>query len=558
VPSATVDPGFDFAQFVDEPSLDSPATVQEHHIWALASILYDDVTDSSNKKVQDPSLIRRENLSTFWKELVHADAHEDVLQATSHEEKAFYYLSGGMIEEACMALVNGRNFHLATLVAQIGGDQTFRDTISAQLKSWRTTNVLSEINDCIRAIYELLAGNTCFCRGKAGVGVENNITEFKISEHFNLDWRRAFGLRLWYGSGSTRTIKAAVEQFADELASGTEKINPVPWFVEQNIGMGWNDPDPESHVDFLWSLLKMHSHMLTSEEAEAAFAPENVSGNPLDARLSFQMLNLLQAKEVLTLDSSSTTPDALAATFASGLATVIPSKPAAALHAACWALLHLSDPKARVQSVRALLDQQAPLLLPGSKLISDLSDLRIPDEWIHLSKALYARAVIHDPVAEAQSLMDAGEWEQAHEVVCRIIGPQAVIEQDSDQLRELLGPLEEKKEANKLAWSKGAGLYYDYIELKDLERQRGSKWRELAARLAKALEGIMAEGLKGRELTERAALQMIGATVAEIATSGDVEGLQKAVALRLPLTEDAYLKQSRALGLDYFEALMAA
>jgi nuclear pore complex protein Nup98-Nup96 len=560
VPRATVDTGFDFSQFAEEASLDTPAALHEHQVWELTKILYDDemtVSKYISEGRGSISGVRKGKLSTFWKEIVRADAHADVSQAKSPEEKALYYLSGGMVEEACMALVEGRNFHLATLVAQIGGDQTFRRTISTQLESWRTLNVLSEFNEHIRAIYELLAGNTCLCQGKTRAGVENKLSDFSFSEQFHLDWRRAFGLRLWYGIEPSQTIEAAVEQFEDDLTSGIEKSNPVPWFIGQDIDMGWKDPNPDSRVDFLWSLLKMHTQMLLSDEIEAAFAPENVSGNPLDARLSFQMLHLLQSREVITLDKASTAPDTLAADFASAIATVIPSNPDA-LHLACWALLHLSEPTARVQSVRALLDQHAPLLVPGSKLFSDLSELRIPREWIHMSRALYARAVEHDPVAEAQNLMDAGEWEQAHEVLCRIIGPRAVIEQDSDQLRELLGPLEEKKEANRLAWSKGAGLYYDYVELKDLERQRGPKWRELAVRLAKSLEGVMSEGLKNRDLTERAALQIMGATVAEIAASGDVEGLQKAAALRLPLTEDTYLKQSKALSMDYFEALLAA
>jgi nuclear pore complex protein Nup98-Nup96 len=464
------------------------------------------------------------------------------------------YLSGGMVEEACCALIDGKNFHLATLVAQIGGDKTFRAAIATQLESWRQLNILSEIDDHIRAIYELLAGNTSICKGQAVAGIENKVASFSFSSRFKLDWRRSFGLRLWYGIEAADDTSVAVKKFLGDLRSNTETAKPVPWFVEKGVEEGWNDPESTTREDVLWSMMRLYTNN-ASVTLDTVFAPENVSGNPMDVRFSFQLVYLFSARGIGSTATGPAAADDLATTYASCLSASIASNPDA-LWYACWVLLHLSELQARVQSVRALLDQHAALLDPEGKVFGELLNLRIPSSWMYLSRALYARAVEQDPVMEAQCLIEAGEWSQAHDVVCRVVGPKAVIEGDSDQLRELLGSLVERPGTNQAVWDKGAGVYYDYIEMKDLERQKGQRWKELVRRLASALKGIMSEGLQGKDLTERAALQIMGRTVANIATSGEV--LEKNEGLRLPLTEDAYLAQSKALSLDYFRALLTS
>jgi nuclear pore complex protein Nup98-Nup96 len=519
----------------------------------LANILFDDLRLAEVAEDFEPR-VRKQALSAFWKRLVHADTLAQVSRAQSAEEKAFVYLSGGMVEEACMALIDGKDFHLATLVAQIGGDKTFRAAMATQLESWRQLNVLPEIDDHIRAIWELLAGNTSICEGQTVAGIENKVASFSFSSRFKIDWRRSFGLRLWYGIEAADDPSVAVKKFRSDLKSHTETAKPAPWFVQKGVEQGWNDSKSSTCEDVLWSMLRLYTNN-ASVALDTAFAPENVSGNPMDARLSFQLVYLFSARGIGSTTSGPASADDLATTYASCLSASIASN-SDALWYACWALLHLSEPQARVQSVRALLDQHAAVLDPDGKVFNELLNLRIPSSWMYLSRALYARAVEQDPVMEAQCLIEAGEWSQAHDVVCRVVGPKAVIEGDSDQLRELLGSLVDRSSTNQAIWDKGAGVYYDYIEMKDLELRKGQRWKELVRRVASALKGIMTEGLQGKDLTERAALQIMGRTVANIATSGDV--LEKNEGLRLPLTEDAYLAQSRELSRDYFRALLAS
>lgn len=544
---------FEFHVFAEKVALDTEAGIEEQRAWELANILFDGLQiDESARDIEH--LFRKQKLSTFWKKLVHEETLAEVSRAKTAEEKALLYLSGGMTEEACMALIDGRNFHLATLVAQIGGDSKFRAANAAQLESWRQLNILPEMDHHIRAIWELLAGNTSICQGQAVAGIENKVASFSFSSRFKLDWRRSFGLRLWYGIEATADASAAIEDFRDDLESNAETARPLPWFVNNRLEEGWNDPELHRREDVLWSMLRLHCDN-DSVALDTAFAPENVSGNPMDARLSLQLVSLFSARKIGAATSGAAAIDDLTTTYASCLSAPIPSTPDA-LPYACWALLHLSDQQARVQSIRTLLDQHAVLLVPNKQVWTELlNDLRIPKEWMYLSRALYARAIEHDPVMEANCLLKADKWLQAHDVVCRVVGPRAVIEGDADPLRDLLGVLREKSSNHQTAWDKGARVYFDYVELKDLERVKGQDWKKLVRSVAGALKGIMSQGLQGKDLTERAALQIMGKTIANIANSGEV--LEKNEGLRLPLTEDAYLAQSREMSRNYFRALLA-
>jgi nuclear pore complex protein Nup98-Nup96 len=564
VPHAITNDDFEFVQFAEVVSLDDLSGRMEQRAWELAHILFDTSREvpqhlSTDEKDFYQLRLRKERVSEFWKKIVRTDVQSHVARADSLEEKAFAYLTGGLIEEACNALIEGKNFHLATLVAQIGCDKKFREAMSAQLESWRALNNLAEFEDPIRAIYELLAGNTCVCRGQTAAGTENMTATFSFAERFDLDWRRSFGLRLWYSIDPAQDVTEAVLQYRQDLKDGSEKVRPRPWFTEQGVETGWADDAANTREDLLWSLLQLYGG--DSFDLAVAFAPESVSGNPMDARLSFQLITLFQAQKVgFAAGLGPATVDALASTYAADLATTIETQPWA-LVSAVWVLLHLSNANARQSAIRALLDQHAFLIEPpDGKIFAGLRDLRVPDKWMYLSKALYARAVLQDSVAEAQNLLEAGEWTQAHEVVCRIVGPLAVIENDSDQLRELLGGLHDpvrKGSSYSEVWDKGAGIYYDFVEMRDLETQKGQRWKELVAKLARALQRVNAEGgLEGKDLRERAALQIMGNVVAGYAAEGRVLG--RSEGLKVPLTEDKYLSHSRALGLEYFKALLAA
>ena len=178
MPTATVEADFDFEEFAKRVAIDTPEGVHEQQVWELASILFDDFynfpSDVPREHYEEhKERYRKDKLSEFWESLVFDDAEKQVQKTKSPEDKAVAYLSAHNIVDACQTLLGSRNLRLATMVSQIGGDVAMRQDMAAQIDEWRRLDVLSEMDDSIRAIYELLAGNCGKCEGKLGDGREN-------------------------------------------------------------------------------------------------------------------------------------------------------------------------------------------------------------------------------------------------------------------------------------------------------------------------------------------------------------------------------------------------
>lgn len=502
---------FQQTQFKSIASLVEPPSQYEQCIWELASILFDDQNPeaygvpTAHKATYDHR-IRKDRLIHFWKQQCQESAIRAVGAAPNAEERAIAHLSANNVVEACDALMQGKDFRLATLVAQIGGDQIMRDDVTAQIAKWRELNVLSEITEPIRALYSLIAGDTCVCEGKKGP-TEDRARTFVISERFNLDWKRAFGLRLFYAIMAEDTIEAAVVQFEHDLQSD-EGRKPVPWFVEQESGAPWNDPKAAQREDLMWGLLKIYAaskSALPTSSLAGILAPENVTGNPIDARLSFQLYHAITARFPAISDPSKA--DYLAHTFAAQLDS------AGEWYWALFSLLHLSSNHQRHFAIQSLLVRHAEAISSDTKsdLFKTLTEVcKIPFAWIWEAKALYARTVVQDHVQEVDFLVKAHDWKEAHEVFRREVGPSAVVEQDWDTLQGVLDSFKYCKEQIG-DWGLGGQVYDDYLSL--MKGVGGDEKEDLLLRLLGALPMMMRGGK--RELKETVAVQEISGLVGQ-------------------------------------------
>lgn len=488
-----------FSDLANAVSIDTPAGRFEQEVWKLASILFDslsadDIPDGVPNDLQTfENQIRTMKLSEFWKSIVLPEADRQARLVKSAEEKAIARLSSHSITEACDALIEGKDFRLATLIAQIGGPQSSREAIATQLEEWRAQNVLSEISDPVRALYTILSGEFTVSDGAPGPAAEDRAEDIRISSRFGLDWRQAFGFRLWYGrqtdTAEDGLIEYAVQRFEDELKEGDESVKPVPWFVRAGLKTGWDDPTPQERQDILWGLLKLYKayrqNDMTFSVAEI-LTPENTTGNPVNARLSWQLLTLLRARnilprEVVTSDMIYDGPregehfnarqiteisDALTQTLS------IPLLTSEHWTHATWVLIHLTDDDERAAAVKDQLSFNAGLI--GEDAASDATfahlttALRIAPSWIYAAKAQHARAVLGDPVKEVQYLLAAGSFAQAHEVLCRAVAPAAVIantQHDLDALATLLNGFAGAPEKDVIEWHTGGAVYVDYLAL---------------------------------------------------------------------------------------------
>jgi nuclear pore complex protein Nup98-Nup96 len=628
IPFATLltDPApVEFSDMAKAVAIDSAAGTHEQHAWQLLSLLFDDPDQIPiDVDPEHKERFKKERLSDFWKGLVFSDAQKHAQEAATHEERAIAQLSCNNVAEACHALLEGLDLRLATMVAQIGGDANMRQTMLTQIEEWRRMEMLAEMDDAHRALYELLSGNCAQADGKLGTGRENKATTFNISSRFALDWRRAFGLRLWYGTLVDEPIELAVAQFADAVRDGLEDVKPVPWFVRDNANLGWTDPDATNREDLLWGILKLYaaSKLDIPANVEDVLAPENVSGHPLNARLSFQLFQLFYSRHEDTKEAEERKigmptfrgddEGDFRRSFMSSTATVtnkdtqgadplielgdkLTLSYAASLHTeehwitAIWVYTHLSSAAMREHYIRSLVNQfskSIALADTDSTYVYLTNDLHIPATWLHAAAALQAKTE-GDAVREATHLIKADELDEAHEVLCRKVGPDAIISRDYDPLRELMAgfmPEEADGSAKDNAsfassarsnharrpehvagWSQGGQIYFDYTELLDLTGRRSTyrvdeeleqEIQHLLAKLQKALEIAARDRLDSCGLEERVALMEIAGTVANLVAKNKMAN--RSQILKLPLTEDLWLRHSCDLSTSYYRSLMAS
>ena len=464
----------------------SPGSQQsdgERLAWILANILFnDDMEDVISAGVpahirpRYMHRIRKDRLSRLWSQIITEKHSHDEGKLGSLEERAVLLLCSHRVEDACRALTQSGNLHLASLVAQIGRDPTTRADMKKQIETWQHHNVLSEITEPIRALYELLAGNALISEGKSGGPLEDRVSTFSFSERFGLDWFQAFGLRLWYGITDDEPIEAAVSKFASDLASGDESAFPCPPHLDEvpqdDVRPGVTDSLGQESP--LWVLLKLYSATVgSSKEADtwglefpAALLPESVSGDALMNRLSFQLHQTLVAT-VGQYDSfkiNTAQADHLTHDYAWELASN------GELEQSLFVLLHLSQASTRERALKEMLAHFAPILPSPftGETSSDAAwhyltnDLQIPDAWIWTAKALCARD-IGDAAGEVSCLIRGKNWNDAHATFCHIVGPSAVIEQDYDTLRDLISGFGDDPEKKVHGWANGGGVYEDFM-----------------------------------------------------------------------------------------------
>lgn len=578
-PHAATNGALSFAGLAAAVDVFTPAGQREKDVWTLASVLFDDLHHEAIANVNGGDRLtylaraRKDNLSNFWKDLVKSDAESAVFSARTSETKAVHHLSTGDVAAACRELMTGGDFKLATMVAQVSGSNLkSRDQIRKQIQHWSNIDSLSEISIPIRALYEILAGNTGEVAGKEGHR-ENVVHGFNISERFGFDWKRAFGLRLWYGSLPDSTIEDTVLSYQLALEDDEEKIRPFPSHIQDSD----NDNAGE---DLLWGLLQLYAAQHSPDvhvRLESVFDPTNVSSNPNDARLCWQLLQMFWAKGIRSsaagdddadsekenrgvatrsnpdqaASSMELASDALTSTYASALTSALSAATAEQqphlLYTALFVLTHLSNDKARQSAIEDLLHQTAPLLasedelhltLPTpqhssttntstatpsqqrttiSQALTSPSGLALPRRWLATAQALWARTVDHNPAAQCRHLLEAGQVNDAHAVLLHQIGPSCVVRRDTDLLREVLGGFEGHTRYVS-GWKTGGGVYFDYVHLLDMESMRdesGRKDREDTVK--RMVDGLVVMGKDiGRDagVEERAAVWEMGRVVA--------------------------------------------
>ena len=398
--------------------------------------------------------IRDELFLAHWSRFIASTVDSQMRKTKSAEEKVVLLLTRGDVVGASQTLMEAGDVRLATLISQLPGNETSREIMKQQLDVWRERKDWSEFSDAHKALYSILAGETCTVTGVTGAP-EDRAQPFCISERFGLDWKQALALQVRFGGHES--LVDAVRAFVAELQQGKEKVSTRPSHAQ---GDG---------EDTLLGLLKLEA--LQGGDVEKLFESTTVSGSALNSRLAWQLANLLTMTQIC--EHAAEKLDQLTVDFAMQL------EAAGDWTKAAWTLLYLADTESRTNATKSLLERNAahlPAPDQDETMLDDTSlfaptNLHLPASLIWSAKALYASAVLHEPALQAEYLLNTNldaAFAEAHDVLCRTVGPTAVIEQDYTELSALLQHFEAVGTEGFEPWKFGGNIYATFLRLINL------------------------------------------------------------------------------------------
>ncbi|KAK4700835.1 nuclear pore complex protein Nup98-Nup96, partial [Phenoliferia sp. Uapishka_3] len=521
IPEAAPHPDLNFAAFADDESFKSPES-SEGNLWRLGAALFDEITDLSLPENATPEVtsrirdIRRRDRLDRWLGTVVREAVEGDLrniesksgQTGAGARRIFALLSGHDVERACATAAESRDIRLATLLAQAGGDDEFREDVVSQLKKWRAYSVDAHIDNAYRKVYEVLSGNVQFSKGVKGKDDRvDNADDLHIAQ--GLDWKRAFGLHLWYGSFQTSlaTVVSRYETAASDPSSFTSP--PLPPYIEspritspEEIPIVWaSNTDDSPPTDPLFSLIKIFTD--PTYALENALLPRNFGSSPLDYRLpwhlyilfkkvlglrDFQdrdavpMLDLEEMEDEDQAEGNSARADAVTEGYASQLEL------GGKWLWAAFVLLHLEIPECRAKAIKDLLERNANEIieelgpeeerLEGDDVRFDnfvflVQTLKIPLTWIFAAQATAAKYT-RDPYREYQLLVKAEMWNEAHAIAVTELAPEALLINSPILLRDIFSPFEARLVTK---WESGGKIFVNYAQcVEDIEKHLQGQW----------------------------------------------------------------------------------
>ena len=176
-------------------------------------------------------------------------------------------------------------------MSQASADYELRANLRLQLDKWREYRVDPHVARPHLKIYEILSGNVNTSAGTKGQSSVDTSTEINISE--GLDWKRAFGIRFWFGQFDASISDALHDYLGDcDKASGLAKPAPDHMISDEaSEARRWDLPDSGETHDALYEIVYLFTN--TSTSLEAALSPRAFTSSPYDYRRSWHLYQLL-------------------------------------------------------------------------------------------------------------------------------------------------------------------------------------------------------------------------------------------------------------------------
>ncbi|KAG8949710.1 hypothetical protein FRC03_000268 [Tulasnella sp. 419] len=461
----------------------------EASVWRLGVALFDEMDlqvgqDVSWDVEQAVRALRYRTALSDWLESAVAPAVETALgdsPTASNSQRVFTLMTGHQIERAAQVATDAHNFNLAMLVSQAGGDEVFRADLRQQLAVWKDQKADGLIEGWYRRIYAILGGITDILEGSKDQDPIQRCGDERIQE--GLDWKRSFGLQLWYGTTleqpSTDALAMYIDMYEQRVAAP-----PLPWYIEDPNGQDARElkdlPWPKSNTqyDALFELIRMY--MDQRIPLESVLLPRGFTPSPFDHRMSWHLYILLASvlkyrdfgdrREVALQDTERSPTEVQIGT--SELAQTVTVQYAyqlaclGRLEDAVFVLLHLEQPEGRKIAIQNLLREWV-----GSwdeRLIVD--SLKVPQEWVSEAYGILA-SYENKPYDAFEHFLEANQQQLAHDLAVYSLSREVVIRGDLELLLQLFSSLDPKQIRQ---WDEQGKLYLDYVEcvrsIPELER----------------------------------------------------------------------------------------
>ncbi|KZT69972.1 hypothetical protein DAEQUDRAFT_668616 [Daedalea quercina L-15889] len=426
------------------------------------------------------ALRRKTALSSWLQTAVAASVDADLRENPGADwaVTTFALLSGNQVEKACEIAMDGGNVKLATLISQCPGDDLYRDDLRTQLSRWREQSVDVHISEGTLRIYALLGGIVDTLEGSGGIG-PTHCPHLSIPK--GLNWKRAFGLHLWFGEPLESTVADAFQAYEEHWKSIPGNVaSPLPWYMEQpddDVGLSpWTRTSSANPPDALYSLIRLYADPACS--LSNILTPQSFSASPADYRLPWHLYIILSrclrvrdfadrghagialgedASEVgedgePSVEGHSPSADLLANSYALQL------EQQGLIQEATFVLLHIEGSAGRAKAIKELLGRSAALLddwmtrgLVGS--------LKLPLPWINEAKAMYALDC-GDVYGAYELYLSAGMYNAAHDLAVLELAPDAVIREDLELLKTLFEQFLDRPVDN---WHIRGKIFLDYV-----------------------------------------------------------------------------------------------
>ncbi len=297
IPFANPSPKLSFGSFASLfPSTDQSFAA---HLFRLGQALFDEIDlqldDFVSIDVRNRvHAVRRKEALSKWLEGVIAPTVDAEVKGNFSRGSAsavFSFLTGHQINRACEAATEGGHLKLATLLSQAGGDLEFRSDILAQLRIWREQRVDAHIDSSLRKNYALLGGIVDILEGSNGTGVER-CPDLPVSQ--NLDWKRVFGLHLWFGQPMDASIAEVFDAYDDHWRNARDRAAaPVPWYFEDSSSESkhWRLFPDENPPDAFYSLIRLYADPACS--LATISSPLSFGASPADYSILWHLYIIL-------------------------------------------------------------------------------------------------------------------------------------------------------------------------------------------------------------------------------------------------------------------------